>query len=169
MRRMTDKIILPLLEENNKKNEENKKMNNQANKDYNNGMNILSAINYRIELEEHIHPLIYCNKIVFNNEDNQFWICGTCCQNYNIYIPSFLCTKCDYHLCQKCFISKKVSDINLVFPNEIGNICQNHNLISIKITNNYNLFCYNCKNGIYDSCKYCSICNFTLCPNCIGN
>ena len=169
MRRMTDKIVLPLLEENNKKNEENKKMNNQANKDYNNGVNILSTINYRIELKEHNHPLIYCNKIIFNDEGNKFWICDKCKQNYKINIPTFLCTKCDYHLCQKCFISKKLIDINLVFPNEIGNICQNHNLISIKITNNYNLFCYNCKNGIIDSCKYCSLCNFTLCNNCIGN
>ena len=169
MRRMTDKIVLPLLEENNKKNEENKKMNNQANKDYNNGVNILSTINYRIELKEHNHPLIYCNKIIFNDEGNKFWICDKCKQNYKINIPTFLCTKCDYQLCQKCFISKKVNDINLVYPNGIENICQNHNLISIKITNNYNLFCYNCKNGIIDSCKYCSLCNFTLCPNCIGN
>lgn len=169
MRRMTDKIVLPLLEENNKKNEENKKKNNQANKDYNNGVNILSTINYRIELKEHNHPLIYCNKIIFNDEGNKFWICDKCKQNYKINIPTFLCTKCDYQLCQKCFISKKVNDINLVYPNGIENICQNHNLISIKITNNYNLFCYNCKNGIIDSCKYCSLCNFTLCPNCIGN
>ena len=138
--------------------------------DYNNGMNILSKIDSRIEIKDHPHPLVYCCRKINENEKCMNWICKKCNKDYDISIPVFLCTSCSYYLCQKCFLKFKVNNVTLIDPDEKGNICyQNHNLMKIKIDKKYNFACHNCQNHDYQYCKYCSLCNYILCSNCMNN
>ena len=90
---------------------ENPENKEKSHKDYSNGMNILSVINYKVLIKKrHDHPLIYC----YYNGDKQNWICDDCFQSYDINVPNFYCSSCNYFLCQKCFLSNKVKEVNLI-------------------------------------------------------
>ena len=142
--------------------------------DYNNGMNILSKIEDRIEIKYHKHPLIYGNHFIINpNEIKRNWFCEKCKQSYDITIPSFFCTFCiNYNFCQSCFLKLKVKEVKQIYNdnnNESVNECS-HEKKPIKIKINKEVQCNKCKkylNFEYDYCKYCSFCNYILCKNCL--
>ena len=85
---------------------------------YNNGMNVLSKIDSRIEIKNHPHPLTYCCITINENKICKNWICKKCNKDYEIKIPVFLCNSCSYYLCQRCFLNYKVKDITLIYPDE---------------------------------------------------
>ena len=128
--------------------------------------NILSNIDYRIKIEHHQDPLIYCYHIPIQKGKN-IWQCIKCNNDYNINIPSFLCTKCPYNLCQKCFLGYKVKEISQFSYLECTKECTHHQMM-IQFTKNIGFPCYKCKNTQYDSCSYCSLCNYIVCKNCFS-
>lgn len=136
--------------------------------DYTNSLNILSNIEFRILSPYHEHPLIYCWEST--NDDSRFWLCKKCNNNYNINVCFFYCTSCDYHLCQKCFLSHKVKDVQLLEYGELNEECiKTHKLMPIVIYNNPYLACDKCNTIDYINnsyCFFCSLCNYLLCADC---
>ena len=142
---------------------------NPKNIDYNNGMNILSALEFRIKIpqENHKHPLVYC--YCSGQSLNDIWKCGKCLNEFFITIPCFICTCCNYHLCQKCFLCYRVKEIELLNDkNPENKKCENHKLMPITICNNHHIPCSKCSKDS-TQCEYyqiCSNCNYLLCSDC---
>lgn len=135
---------------------------------YNNGMNILSHLDYRVKAKYHEHPLIYCN---LPNDPQKYWACNQCKEGegkYDMIVPCFLCTLCNFFLCQKCFLSFKIEELELLNYAESKDICTHEQMI-IKINSNLSFNCDKCKNEINEFCKYCSSCDYVLCKDCMNN
>ena len=132
--------------------------------------NILSYIQNRIITPKHKHPLVYCKCYIENNNEliHRTWTCKECNQNYDIDIPNFFCTVCNYYLCQKCFLRYKVKEIKVVNDDINNNLCKgNHKLEKIYFCNEDYSYCSCCGNGYQNAhFKYCCLCNTSLCQQC---
>ena len=156
------------------------------NTNMNNMINILSLINFPVLVPYHgQHPLINCKT---PNNAKQFgtWFCGACSQNYAVNVPSFYCTACDYHLCQKCLLSLQAYQIVIYNYLSNMNINPNEKFINSKYTNlnihehpminiqrekthfYLNLKCNKCKKDLLkdELFYFCSLCNYCVCNKC---
>ncbi len=156
------------------------------NTNMNNMINILSLINFPILVPYHgQHPLINC-KTPNNAKQFGIWFCGACSQNYAVNVPSFYCTACDYHLCQKCLLSLQAYQI--VIHNYLNNVpikpneqfknshCINlkvhpHPIVNIQRENTHftlDLKCNKCIKPLQknEQFYYCTLCNYCVCHNC---
>ena len=118
---------------------------------------------------KHKHPLVYCKYFIENI--HWTWTCKECNQNYDIDIPNFFCTVCNYYLCQKCFLRykvKEIKEIKVVNDDKNNNLCKgNHKLEKIYFCNKDYSYCSSCKNGYQNThFKYCCLCNTSLCQQC---
>ena len=133
-----------------------------------------------IILNEHDHPLI--NSIY--KERKIGWQCNRCLKVFQTFIPSFNCTKCDFHLCNNCVEMHKIGEIIIykdryqydfykIKNSEQNNpwlkniLCHEHFMALIQILNPWICnFCsdsYNNTNSFF----YCSLCNYKVCDKCI--
>ena len=149
---------------------------------------LINRINKSIILEDHTHPLYSC--FTPQRADNsKFWACKKCLYQYDFNIPSFLCTACDYDICQNCIMQMPLFKLkfynysqgqnfnvntNINYFNYKPNL-HKHILTLIQIENYENqqcvIHCRACKGDIKygDKFFYCSLCNFYVCPNCFNN
>ena len=136
--------------------------------------------NLGLEVKEHEHKLIYC----LTNFD---WKCNVCNKNYNKNIPTFLCSICDYNMCDECR-EKGMYEKKLSFPKYIVPPCNTvkdkfkttsyhkHRLVycrPIRSFLKYSTWKCNKCNKIFEKeiwSYYCSECNYSLCyDNCGKN
>ena len=149
---------------------------------------LINRITASIIIEDHPHP-IYCCFTPQRAENSQFWTCEKCQYKYGFNIPSFLCTACDYDICQNCIMKMPLFKIKFynysqgqnfsvnTNPNHVNYKPNLHNhiltLIQLENYNNQQCFlhCRTCKGDIEYGEKffYCSLCNFYACPNCFNN
>ena len=146
---------------------------------------LLNRINSSIMIETHDHPLYSCFTPNRANS-SQCWTCNYCGYNYNFTVPSFYCTACDYHLCQKCLLSLQAYQIVIYNYLSNMNINPNEKFINSKYTNlnihehpminiqrekthfYLNLKCNKCKKDLLkdEPFYYCSLCNYCVCNKC---
>jgi len=146
-----------------------------------NNNNITSLINFPILIDDHLHPLIFCNSLRGRNCEG--WVCDKCSSNYSSITPSFYCTFCDYDLCQNCLGEYKLKSIrkyncklknninaknnkNDIFPWQIDYPNHKHFMSHEKKMNDW--FCESCKqnfNNKNDS-YCCSLCDYDICIKC---
>ena len=154
------------------------------NTNMNNMINILSLINFPIVVPYHSqHPLINCKtpKNAFGN-----WFCNVCKQSYTVNVPSFYCTACDFHLCQKCLLSLQAYQIVIynylnhlnINPNEkfinsnyININVHGHPMINIQRERTHfslELKCNKCEKVLLkdELFYYCCLCNYCICNKC---
>ena len=56
-------------------------------------------------IKMHKHSLKYSDYLSKNNDyQNANWICNICYNEFNKYIPNFYCDKCNFDICDNCFI-----------------------------------------------------------------
>ena len=132
--------------------------------------------NNGIKIDEHEHPLVFM-------KTNRNFICYLCLNSYKKSEPTYYCTKCEFHICQKCKENLNDEPKKLFYGKEINlndNIesikkdCHKHPLIycitSISEKNTY----WTCNLCLENYGKeywyfYCSICDYYLCYNCYSN
>ena len=140
----------------------NMMMNNNSNINFE-SMNLIEFINLSILINNHPHPLLYCNTLDRSNFGTN-WTCNVCFLNYTYDHPSFYCTFCDYDMCKNCIGNLKINDIkfydfcknksNIHFPSN-GNFKwatkynnHEHFLTKIKRKNDkFSWFCNLCGNN----------------------
>ena len=149
---------------------------------------LLNKITSSIIIEAHPHPLYSC--YVIRNQNFNCWTCNNCGNNYELNIPSFYCTYCDYNFCQNCLMQYPLykirfydyskngdfnADMNQNNSNYYNFNIHKHSLAVIQMenyeNNKYIIHCKACKGNIKssDSFYYCTLCNFYVCANCINN
>ena len=155
----------------------------------NSASSLFYLINLPIVIPNHknkSHPLINC-KTPERSTMYYNWKCDNCKNKYSFSVPSFLCTSCDYDLCQTCFLNLKVGDISIYIYNLDDTLTfykddfskakiykpkiHQHPIVRILREPCFfenKLGCNFCEKHLEmtEEFYYCSLCNFCVCLKC---